>query len=101
MAMRTLLVLSLAAAAALSVSACKRPTGSAPAGSEVGAAMPDTSTPRDANPRMTAPDAGATGTVPADGSTPAVAPTPPVGTAGGSPGVPGATETPQPVPGKQ
>jgi hypothetical protein len=35
---------------------------------------------------MTAPDAGATGVVPADGSQPAVAPTPPVGTAGGSPG---------------
>jgi hypothetical protein len=88
------MLLAVAAVAAVSLAACDRPTGSAPAGSEVGAAMPDTSTPRAANDHLTAPDAGVTGTVPADGSPPAVAPTPPVGTAGGSAGVPGASERP-------
>ena len=67
----------LAALGALSLAGCgERPTGSAPQGSEVGAAMPDTSQPRDANAQMTAPDAGATGVVPADGATPAAAPEP-------------------------
>lgn len=97
--MRT--TLALCALSALTLAACSdRPTGTAPQGSEVGAAMPDTSTPRAANDRLTAPDAGATGTVPADGAPPAVAPTPPVGTAGGSPGVPGASERPV-QPGKE
>lgn len=71
-----------AASAALLLAGCEREP--APQGSDVGAAMPDTSAPRTANEAMTAPDAGATGTVPADGSQPAVAPTPPVGTAGGA-----------------
>jgi hypothetical protein len=93
--------LAIAAAMTLGLAACgERTTGSAPQGSEVGAAMPDTSTTRTANDHLTAPDAGATGTVPADGSAPAVAPTPPVGTAGGSAGVPGASERPV-EPGKQ
>jgi hypothetical protein len=86
---------------AAGLAACgERTTGTAPEGSAVGAAMPDTSTERAPNDRLTAPDAGATGTVPADGSAPAVAPTPPVGTAGGSAGVPGASERPV-EPGKQ
>ncbi len=85
--MKTTLV--IAALSTLALGACgERATGTAPQGSEVGAAMPDTSTPRAADTHMTAPDAGATGAVPADGSAPAVAPTPPVGTAGGSPGAP-------------
>jgi hypothetical protein len=78
--------LALAALAALSLGACNRPTGTAPQDSAVGAAMPDTATARGDDRRMTAPDAGATGTVPADGSAPAVAPTPAEGTAGASPG---------------
>lgn len=86
--------LALCALATLALAACDRPTGTAPQGSKVGAAMPDTSTARTPNDHLTAPDAGATGTVPADGSAPAVAPTPPVGTAGGSAGVPGASERP-------
>jgi hypothetical protein len=96
-------MLGLAALAALSLAACsgeERTTGTAPQGSDVAAAMPDTATPRAPNDHLTAPDAGATGTVPADGSAPAVAATPPVGTAGGSPGVPGASERPV-APGKE
>ena len=81
--------IALAALAALSLSACsgeERETGTAPQGSEVGAAMPDTSQPREADTAMTAPDAGTTGTVPHnDAQAPAVAATPPVGTAGGPP----------------
>ncbi|WP_411287401.1 hypothetical protein [Phenylobacterium sp.] len=88
--------LALAALAALSLAACDRATGTSPEGSAVGAAMPDTSTPRAPNATLTAPDAGQTGAVPADGSAPAVAPTPDVGSAGGSPGVPGAAVTPEP-----
>ncbi|PZQ64274.1 MAG: hypothetical protein DI570_05965 [Phenylobacterium zucineum] len=72
--MKTTLV--LVALGALSLAACDRPTGTAPQGSEVGAAMPDTSQPRDPNAQLTAPDAGATGVVPADGSAPPVAPEP-------------------------
>lgn len=97
------LALAAAMTLGLGLAACsdqERPTGSAPQGSEVGAAMPDTSTARAPNDHLTAPDAGATGAVPADGSAPAVAPTPPVGTAGGSAGVPGASERPV-EPGKQ
>ena len=67
-------VLAIVAFAAVALAGCDRPTGSAPQGSEVGAAMPDTTQPRD--PAMTAPDAGATGAVPADGSAPPVATTP-------------------------
>ena len=75
----------VSAAAALARAACGQgDTQPEPQGSTVGAAMPDTSAPRDANAAMTAPDAGTTGLVPADGSEPAVAPTPPVGTAGGA-----------------
>ncbi len=95
--MKTTAPLALAAlmTAGLTLAACgERVTGTAPQGSEVGAAMPDTSTQREPNDRLTAPDAGATGTVPADGSAPPVAPTPEVGTAGGSAGVPGASERP-------
>jgi len=51
----------------------------------LGAAMPDTGTGRGPDARMTAPDAGVTGTVPEKGE-PAVAPTPPEGTAGGATG---------------
>lgn len=79
-------MLSAAAAitlAAAGLAACsKSDTAPTPQGSSVAAAMPDTAAARDANQAMTAPDAGATGTVPADGSTPAVAQTPAVGTAG-------------------
>ena len=71
--------------AALSLAACgERTTGTAPQGSDVAASMPDTAQPRDDNAALTAPDAGTTGTAPADGSAPAVAPTPPTGTAGGA-----------------
>jgi hypothetical protein len=91
-----------AASAALALAACGGQEAEAPQGSEVGAAMPDTSAPRAANEAMTAPDAGATGTVPADGSQPAVAPTPPVGTAGGAgdaanPANPGNAPAPPPA----
>ena len=85
--MGTMLANSTLAALAvvtLSLAACDRQTGAGAQGSEVGAAMPDTSAPRADDPLLTAPDAGATGAVPADGSAPAVAPTPPVGTAGGA-----------------
>lgn len=89
------LAIAAVAAMTLGLAACgERATGTAPEGSAVGAAMPDTSTPRAANDHLTAPDAGATGAVPADGSAPAVAPTPEYGTAGGSAGVPGASERP-------
>jgi hypothetical protein len=88
--MRPILVL-LAGCLAASLAACSEGDGAPPPqGREVGAAMPDTSADRAADATMTAPDAGATGTVPADGSPPALAPTPPVGTAGGAP----APETP-------
>ncbi|MFC3080459.1 hypothetical protein ACFODL_20355 [Phenylobacterium terrae] len=84
--MKTVVV---SAAAALALAACGQPANEPePQGSKVGAAMPDTSAPRDPNELMTAPDAGATGVVPADGSQPAVAPTPPVGTAGGAAAAP-------------
>jgi hypothetical protein len=73
----------IGAAAALGLAACGQ-SEPAPQGSTVGAAMPDTSAPRAPDAAMTAPDAGATGVVPADGSEPAVAETPPVGTAGGA-----------------
>jgi hypothetical protein len=73
--MKTLL--AVAAFAALALVGCGRPTGTAPQGSDVAAAMPDTTQPRDPNTAMTAPDAGATGAVPADGSRPPVAASPP------------------------
>jgi hypothetical protein len=80
-------LIAACAAAALGLAACGKGHDEAlPKDSAVGAAMPDTAAPRGDDRRMTAPDAGATGVVPADGSQPAVAPTPPVGTAGGSPG---------------
>jgi hypothetical protein len=74
--MRT--ALAIAALAALSLTACNRPTGTAPQGSDVAASMPDTSQPRDPNTALTAPDAGATGAVPASGAPPPVAPAPEV-----------------------
>ena len=86
--------LAVVALAALSLAACGRPTGTAPQDSSVAAAMPDTAAPRTPNDHLTAPDAGATGTVPADGSAPAVAPTPAIGTAGGNADVPGASPRP-------
>lgn len=70
------ILVAVTALAALATVGCGRPTGSAPQGSDVAAAMPDTTQPRDANAAMTAPDAGATGAVPADGSPPPVAATP-------------------------
>ena len=78
-------VLCTLSLAVLGLAACNRPTGTAPEDSKVGAAMPDTGAARNPDARMTAPDAGATGTVPENG-TPAVAPTPPEGTAGGASG---------------
>lgn len=57
--------LGFLAFAMLALAGCDRPTGTAPAGSETAAAMPDTSQPRDPNAAMTVPDAGATGAVPA------------------------------------
>ena len=70
------IVLAACAIAALALAGCGRPTGSGAEGSKVGAAMPDTTQPRDDNALMTTPDAGATGAVPADGSTPPTATTP-------------------------
>jgi hypothetical protein len=58
-------LLALLTFAAVALAACgERSTGTAPAGSETAAAMPDTSQPRDPNAALTAPDAGATGAVP-------------------------------------
>jgi hypothetical protein len=77
-------IIAAAAVLAVGLSACsKHDTQPKPQGSEVAADMPDTSAPRAPDATMTAPDAGATGTVPANGAPPPVAPTPPVGTAGG------------------
>lgn len=65
--------------AALALGACNRNDEAQPEpqGEVTGAAMPDTSAPRTDDPTLTAPDAGATGTVPATGAPPPVAPTPP------------------------
>jgi len=87
--------LAIAAFAALALVGCDRPTGSAPQGSDVGAAMPDTTQPRDPNAAMTAPDAGATGAVPADGSPPPVATTPADQPATASATAPPKTEAPK------
>lgn len=57
-------LLALLTFAVIALAACGRPTGTAPAGSDTAAAMPDTSQPRDPNAALTAPDAGATGAVP-------------------------------------
>ena len=70
------LLIAAAALAALSLTACNNPTGTAPQGSKTAAAMPDTNQPREPDKAMTAPDAGATGAVPANGAPPAVAPEP-------------------------
>jgi len=56
--------LAFLAFATLALAGCDRATGTAPAGSDTAAAMPDTTQPRDPNAAMTAPDAGATGAVP-------------------------------------
>ena len=66
------LTLALAALAAVSLAACNRPAEKTPQGSDVAAAMPDTNADRAADRPMTAPDAGATGAVPANGAPPAV-----------------------------
>lgn len=69
--------LAVLGAAGLGLAACgERATGTAPANSEVGAAMPDTTVKPGSDPLMTAPDAGATGAVPAQGQ-PAVGPVEP------------------------
>lgn len=81
-----IVMIAACAAAALGLAACGGKDEAIPKDSAVGAAMPDTSAPRGDDMRMTAPDAGATGVVPADGSQPAVAPTPAEGTAGGATG---------------
>lgn len=62
---------------ALALTACNRPTGSGAEDSKVGAAMPDTTVQPAADPLHTAPDAGATGAVPTDGSSPPMKATPP------------------------
>ena len=81
--MKTAVILTAAALAALSLCACnKREPAATPQGSDVAAAMPDTAAERAPNQTLTAPDAGQTGTAPASGAPPAVAPTPPEGTAG-------------------
>ena len=79
---KTLPLVAVLALSSAAVAACVRED--APKDSAVAEAMPDTSAPRAGDRAMTAPDAGATGTVPADGSQPPVAQTPPVGTAGGN-----------------
>lgn len=84
-------IVAAAAVASLSLAACNQRDEALPQGSAVGAAMPDTEAPRNPDMRMTAPDAGQTGVVPADGSAPAVAETPAVGTAGGATGIIGPT----------
>ena len=84
-------IVAATAVAALSLAACGQSEEPKPQGSAVGAAMPDTEAPRNPDMRMSAPDAGQTGTVPADGSAPAVAETPAVGTAGGATGIVGPT----------
>ncbi|HEY8618417.1 hypothetical protein [Phenylobacterium sp.] len=90
------IMLAVAALAALPLAACDRPTGTAPQDSAVAAAMPDTEAAQSDDMRQVSPDAGATGRVPADGSAPAVSPTPEVGTAGGSPGTVGTPTTDNP-----
>ncbi|MBW8813027.1 MAG: hypothetical protein JF588_06335 [Caulobacterales bacterium] len=75
-------LLPLTAISALAMAGCdSHPIGTAPQGSKVAAAMPDTNQPRDPNREMTAPDAGQTGEVPASGAAPAVKPTPETGAA--------------------
>lgn len=77
-----ILLTAACAAALVAAAACspKETTAPEPQGETVGAAMPDTSQPT-ASPTapggMGAPDAGATGVVPADGSAPPVQPTAP------------------------
>ncbi|HEY0647356.1 hypothetical protein [Phenylobacterium sp.] len=57
--------LAVLAFAAVALAGCgERTTGTAPAGSDTAAAMPDTTQPRDPNAALTAPDAGVTGAVP-------------------------------------
>lgn len=62
---------------ALALTACNRPTGSGAQDSKVGAAMPDTTVQPASDPLHTAPDAGATGAVPTDGSAPPMKPNTP------------------------
>ena len=84
--MRPILTLGAAVAAAFALAACNQELG--PQGKTTAAAMPDTDAAA-ATGSPTAPDAGATGTVPADGSPPPMQPTTPaaqgagVGTSGG------------------
>jgi hypothetical protein len=85
-------LIPLAAITGLALSGCdSHPIGTAPQGSKVAAAMPDTNQPRDPNREMTAPDAGQTGAVPANGAAPAVKPTAETGAAP-------ASANPQPAP---
>ena len=84
--MRPILTLGAAAAAAVALAACNQELG--PQGKTTAAAMPDTDAAA-ATGAPTAPDAGTTGTIPADGSPPPMKPTSPaaqgagVGTSGG------------------
>ena len=80
--MKTIACLAALGLAATALTACVRED--APRDSAVAEAMPDTSAPRSGDAMMTAPDAGVTGAVPADGSPPPVAQTPAMGTAGGA-----------------
>lgn len=79
--MKTVFAATAAIGLALSLAACSKPAEEkttndiGPQGSVVGQAMPDTSAVPADNALHTAPDAGATGTIPADGSTPPAAAT--------------------------
>lgn len=80
--MKTLANTACVAALILGLAACSKDdtTAPEPQGEAVGAAMPDTSQPTttpSAPGDVAAPDAGATGVVPADGSAPPVQPTAP------------------------
>ena len=95
-------ILAAAAVAALGLAACGKSNTTAkdegtlgPQGSTVAAAMPDTSAKPAQDALQTAPDAGATGAVPANGAPPAVSPTPNSGTTEGATGTgPGAAPPP-------
>lgn len=77
--MKTLFAAAAIGGLALSLAACSKPADQkttndiGPQDSAVGQAMPDTSAVPADNALQTAPDAGATGTIPADGSTPPAA----------------------------
>lgn len=87
--MKTALAVAAVAALALTTAACGQKDTPEPQNEATGAMMPDTDTAA-ATGAETAPDAGATGTVPADGSAAPMQPTSPaaegagVGTTGGA-----------------